>query len=399
MTDKIVIGLTGNIATGKSLVLRMLQELGATTIDADKLVHKLMEPNKPAYNTIVEEFGKFILDEDGRINRPKLGKIVFGMPAGLAKLESITHPAVRQEISRRVEEAPTQVVVVEAIKLFEAGIAEQCTANWVVTAPPELQFKRLVERRKMPQEQAKQRIKAQAPPAEKVAKADLVIDNSGDLVKTWTFVKQAYSALLEKQAQASATPEPTPDPVPEPAAAPAPSNPPVTLPENLNLEQVTIRRAKRGDLDTMAQLVADGTQGAIAPDLSQMMEALFSRAYIVAQYEEEQVIGIAGWQTENLIAGLQDFYVLRDDLWESVGAKMLAMIHEEIDKLSCEVSIVFIDDRAGPKPVEFFESQGYERSEVNKLGYMWEDAAKEWQPENSSLLYKKLREQRIMVPM
>ena len=124
MTDKIVIGLTGNIATGKSLVLRMLQELGATVIDADKLVHQMMRPNTSVYQAIIEQFGKFILDENGRINRPKLGRIVFSMPDGLATLESITHPAVRQEILKQIAEAPTHVVVVEAIKLFEAGLAE-----------------------------------------------------------------------------------------------------------------------------------------------------------------------------------------------------------------------------------------------------------------------------------
>jgi hypothetical protein len=78
---------------------------------------------------------------------------------------------------------------------------------------------------------------------------------------------------------------------------------------------------------------------------------------------------------------------------------MLDMIHEEIDKLSCEVSIVFVLNQAGTAPIEFFESQNYEQVETQNLGYMWEDAAKEWQPENSVLLYRKLREQRIMVPM
>ena len=386
MTDKIVIGLTGNIATGKSLVLRMLQELGATVIDADKLVHQLMRPNTSVYQTIVEEFGKFILDEEGRINRPKLGRIVFSMPDGLTTLESITHPAVRQEILKQIADAPTHVVVVEAIKLFESGLADHCTVNWVVAASPEMQLKRLVERRKMSPDQAKQRIKAQSPASEKVAKANLVIDNNGDLVKTWNFVKQHYVVLLQKDAAST----------PEPVVPHNPSASERTI--DINVDEVIIRRAKRGDLDTMAQLISDSTQGTIAPDLSQMMESLFSRAYIVA-LAGEHVIGIAGWQTENLIAGLQDFYVLHDNLWETVGLKMLDMIHQEVKKLSCEVSIAFVANEAGPKPIEFFENQGYEKSEVKDLGYMWEDAAAEWQTENTTLLYKKLREQRIMVPM
>ena len=148
----------------------------------------------------------------------------------------------------------------------------------------------------------------------------------------------------------------------------------------------------------MARLVSAGTKGAVKTDLSQMMELLFSRAYLVA-LAGEYIVGVAGWQTENLIAGLQDFYVLRDDLWPTVGQQMLEMIHDEVNKLSCEVAIAFVLNQAGPKPIEFFESQGYEQAQGKDLGYMWKDAAKEWQPENSGLLYKKLREQRIMVPM
>ncbi len=393
MADKIVIGLTGNIATGKSLVLRMLQELGATVIDADKLVHQLMRQGGAVYQAIVEEFGKFVLDETGQINRATLGKIVFNMPEGLKRLEELTHPTVRQEVQKRVATAPTPVVAVEAIKLIESGLADQCDSVWVVTTPPEIQLKRLVERRKMPRDQAQQRIKAQSSPAEKESKADVIVDNSGDLAKTWGFVKKQYTALIQAQpgVEQPVSTEPAPTP-----AAPAPEA--VAAPAQIKIEDVAVRRAKRPDLEAMAKLVATGTKGAIKPDMSQMMESLFSRAYLVATIDD-YVVGTAGWLTENLIAGLQDFYVLRDDLWPTVGQKMLDRIHEEIDSLSCEVAIAFVLEQAGPKPIEFFESQEYQQAESKDLGYMWKDAAKEWQPENSVLLYKKLREQRIMVPM
>jgi N-acetylglutamate synthase-like GNAT family acetyltransferase len=254
-------------------------------------------------------------------------------------------------------------------------------------------LKRLVERRKMPPDQAQQRIKAQSPSSEKEAKADLVIDNSGDLGKTWAFVKKHYTTLVQ---EAMGVAEPV---LAEPAPTPAVSVPePVAPPAKLNVDDIEIRRAKRTDLGAMAKLIAIGTKGAIDPDASQMMEALFSRAYLIATYNRH-VVGVAGWQTENLIAGLQDFYMLNDGLWPTVGKKMLDRIHEEVDSLSCEVAIAFVLDQAGSKPVEFFESQEYQQAEGKDLGYMWKDAALEWQPDNSVLLYKKLREQRIMVPM
>jgi hypothetical protein len=148
----------------------------------------------------------------------------------------------------------------------------------------------------------------------------------------------------------------------------------------------------------MADLIATGTKGAIRPDLSEMMESLFSRAYLVAQVNDH-VVGMIGWQTENLVAGLQDFYVLRDELWATLGQRMLDKVHDEVHSLSCEVSLVFVANQTGKKPIEFLESQGYEVFESKNLIPDWREAAVEWQPENSVLLYKKLREQRIMVPM
>lgn len=387
MAEKMVIGLTGNIATGKSLVMRMLQELGATTIDADKLAHDTMAPGGPAYQPIIEEFGKFVLDSEGKISRDRLGRIAFAVPEVMTRLEAITHPAVRQEILKQIGAAQTPVVVVEAIKLFESSLMDHCQAAWVVTAPPDVQLKRLVERRKMSPEQAQQRIKAQSPQEEKVARADVVIDNSGDLAKTWAFIKKQYPALLGAPAGTA-----------QPAAAEPAQATETKSALEVQVGEISIRRAKRQDLEAMAKLIASATKGAIDPDLSQMMESLFTRAYIVAM-AGEYVVGVAGWQTENLIAGLQDFYVLRDDLWSNVGQQMLEMIHDEVNKLSCEVTMAFILSQAGSKPIEFFESQGYEQAQAKDLGYMWKDAAKEWQPEKSILLYKKLRDQRIMVPM
>jgi dephospho-CoA kinase len=388
MAAKTVIGLTGNIATGKSLVLRMLQELGASVIDADKLAHEVMAPNGPAYAAIVDTFGRFVVDANGLIDRNRLGRIAFAVPEAMAQLEAITHPAVRQEIADRINSASTPVVVIEAIKLFEGGLAEQCQSKWVVVAPPEMQLKRLVERRKMSPDLARQRITAQSSQQEKVAKADVVVDNSGDLAKTWALVRKYYTALTSPQLG-----ETPPVTAAEPASTSA-----AALPALIDPASITIRRAKRQDLEAMARVIVAATNGGIKPDLNQMMEALFSRAYIVA-LAKDYVVGVAGWQAENLIAGLQDFYILRDDLWAEVGRKMLELIHEEVNKLSCEVSMTFVLNQAGSKPIEFFESQGYEKARPKDLGYIWKDAAAEWQPENSVLLYKKLREQRIMVPM
>jgi dephospho-CoA kinase len=193
--DKYLIGLTGNIATGKSSVAKMLENLGASVIDADALVHELQRKGTPVYDDIVAVFGPGILDRTGEIDRKALGSIVFADPAQLRTLESIVHPAVLIESMRRMTEAATPVMVYEAIKLIEAGRAEMCDALWVVTARTEVQLQRLMRDRHMSEAEARQRIAAQPLQGEKVAQATVVIDNSSSLEETWRQVTAAFRAI------------------------------------------------------------------------------------------------------------------------------------------------------------------------------------------------------------
>ena len=193
--DKYLIGLTGNIATGKSTVSKMLEDLGATVIDADALVHELQRQGTPVYDDIVTAFGPGILDRAGEINRKALGAIVFADPAQLRRLESIVHPAVLSESARRLLAAATPVVVYEAIKLIEAGRAEMCDALWVVTARSDVQLQRLMRDRHMSEAEARQRIEAQPPQSEKIRRATVIIDNSGSLEETQQQVAAAFRAI------------------------------------------------------------------------------------------------------------------------------------------------------------------------------------------------------------
>lgn len=193
--DNHLIGLTGNIATGKSTVAKMLEELGATVIDADALVHELQRQGTPVFDDIVTAFGSGILDRAGEIDRKALGTIVFADPEKLRTLESIVHPAVLIESARRIMEAPTSIVVYEAIKLIEAGRAEMCDALWVVIARSDVQLQRLMRDRYMSEAEARQRIEAQPPQSEKIKLATVVIDNSGLLADTQRQVAIAYRAI------------------------------------------------------------------------------------------------------------------------------------------------------------------------------------------------------------
>jgi dephospho-CoA kinase len=192
---KYLIGLTGNIATGKSTVLRMLKRLGARVIDADALVHQLMARGTPVWQAILDEFGEGIRGPEGEIDRGKLGAIVFADAEVLKRLEAIVHPAVTARVDELIRQATEPVVVVEAIKLIEAGWHRTCDALWVVTCPKEQQLERLMRMRKLNREEALLRIEAQPPQENKVALADVVIDNSGNLKEMREQVEREWERL------------------------------------------------------------------------------------------------------------------------------------------------------------------------------------------------------------
>lgn len=189
------IGLTGNIATGKSAVGRMLAELGAEVIDADRITHDVLAVGGTAYAEVVRTFGADILTSDGSIDRGKLGDIVFSDAEALAQLERLVHPPVIAEVRRRIAASDAPAVVVEAIKLLESGVADDYDAIWVTTCPETAQVKRLMKSRHLTREEALRRIHAQPPQAEKLARADIVIDTDGALDATRAQVIAAWKAI------------------------------------------------------------------------------------------------------------------------------------------------------------------------------------------------------------
>ncbi len=193
-----VIGLTGGIGTGKSAVLADLVSLGAEGIDADRVTHDVMAPDGAAYAAIVAEFGSDTLRvaTDGRIDRPRLGQHVFADPAKLARLEAIVHPAVGEAIARRVAASRAPAVVIEAIKLLEAGLSRRlCDEVWVTRCSLRQQIARLRAGRGMSETEVRRRIAAQMPTRQMIAQAHRVIDTGSSRAETGCQVLSAWARL------------------------------------------------------------------------------------------------------------------------------------------------------------------------------------------------------------
>ncbi|MDQ0114262.1 dephospho-CoA kinase [Paenibacillus harenae] len=183
-----IIGLTGGIASGKSTIAKLLADRGALLVDADQVAREVVQPGEPALEAIASSFGQAILQEDGTLNRSALGAIVFHDKASLAKLESITHPAIRQRMQHRIhtyaDENPNALVVADVPLLYETNQQALYEGIMVVYVPEAVQITRLMERNTMDEAEAKRRISLQMDIEEKRRRADWVIDNSGSLVET-----------------------------------------------------------------------------------------------------------------------------------------------------------------------------------------------------------------------
>jgi|GEM_PF-98806 len=201
MTDRrrIVLGITGNIASGKSTVVSFLKEHhGAHHIDSDLVYRDLVQPGMPLLDRLAEHFGEAIIAPDGSLDRKALGAIVFSDPEKLAELDHLTHPAVIAESNRRVAEITEGVVIIDAVKLIESGHAAVCDEVWLVTIPEELQVSRLMQRNSLSEVEARKRISAQPPLGPKIGQSDRIIENSGTLEQLRATVDAAWYKMISE---------------------------------------------------------------------------------------------------------------------------------------------------------------------------------------------------------
>ncbi len=195
----LVVGLTGGIASGKSSVARMFQEMGAHVIDADELAREVVKPGTPGWREVVETFGEEYLLPDGSLDRKKLAKRIFSHPPDKAKLEAIIHPRILELRERRtreiLEKHPHAVIIFEVPLLIEKGLQDKVDKVVVVWVPRELQIRRLMERDGLTRQEAQERLKSQLPLDEKLKYAHYVIDNSGPLKETRRQAEAVYREL------------------------------------------------------------------------------------------------------------------------------------------------------------------------------------------------------------
>jgi dephospho-CoA kinase len=372
---KYIIGLTGNIATGKSVVRKMLEHLGAYTIDADTLSHRVIAKGAPGYQPVLDKFGTWLLNNDGQIDRSKLGRLVFSDGQALAQLEDIIHPFVIQAVDVLIKRSTQYVIVIEAIKLLESDLRLQCDTLWVTDAPQAVQIERLMRKKGLSREEALQRIHSQSAQQEKLAIAKTIISNNGSYEDLWKQVSDAWKHIFPAQEAGQPT-----QVLPKPAGT------------------FSLQRGKPRDSQKIADLITRLSKGKRAMTSEEVMEAFGEKAFLLLQMGAD-LVGIAGWQVENLVARVLDLYLDPKAHADKALPVLVAEVERASGDLQCEASLIF-----PPMELVGFDSVwkglGYERRTAESLGIQaWTDAALESMPKGSALFFKQLRTDRVLRPI
>ncbi len=372
--DKYVIGLTGNIGTGKSIVRKMLERLGALGLDADALGHRAIAKDAPGYLPVLNYFGRWILAPDGQIDRGRLGRIVFNDPVALSHLESIVHPLVYQAIDIIIRRANQPVIVVEAIKLFETELIKQVNTTWVVTADRDTRIHRLVKQRGMREKDAILRIDSQPSQEEKNDRAEVLIMNNG------TF-EEAYMQVQFHWRNISLPTSIMKEPV-------------VTVASG----KMTVRRGTPRDYDQIIKLVTRLDPEGQKRSKPQFMQSLNDNAFMLIEIGS-QLVGMVGWQVENLICRSTDIFVdPAVPLSDSVPV-LIDQVEKSAKDHQCEAALLFLPPSLA-RNTEVWKNLGYENRTPQSLEVQaWQEAALESMPFGTFMFFKQLRQDRVLRPI
>ncbi len=408
LKNKVIVGLTGNIATGKSAVMRLAADHGALTIDADKVVHDIMESDKTMQAAIAVAFGSDVRKEDGRIDRRALGAIVFKDPQALKDLEALIHPSVRHEVVKRIQESDKDMVFIEAIKLFEGGLSEACQQVWVTRCERQRQLDRLRICRGMETGDGAARIKAQPPQEEKVALADMVIDTNGTMRDTEIQFEMAWKRLpnssdvddvtivlppkpaapVAKKEEKKSTEASQEAPVVNTESPSSIISKPADAPEDLE-----VRRAKPSDIPGLLLLIQRATDGKKKMKRAELLMSLSERGYFIGQVGSD-VSAMMGSSIDSQVARVDEIHIFPMEMAKVTGTAVLAEIEKSAFSHMCQVIFAFIPNDAPAEIKEIFTESGYHVEPEEELANNWRMALNESRPEGTSYLVKILMDTR-----
>ena len=408
-SQKVIVGLTGNIATGKSTVLQLAQERDALALDADAIVHEILATDPGAQQAIVDAFGPSIRQPDGAIDRAAVATIVFADEKNLRQLEQILHPRVRRRLFKKIDRCSQDIVFIEAIKLLEGDLVDECDQIWVTRCPITTQIERLITYRDLDEETALMRVNAQSSQDIKAAAADIVIDTGGALAETrahfelaWnrlqrhlsSHVAPAMSLNRDRNGLSELAGEQVDDFLHDEESLPVESPLPAEIRNYESFgEGIVVRRARPTDIPTIIELVGQASQGAVTLEHDQLLTELGERGYLIGQ-QGDQISAIAGWNADNLVATIEFIYVQPSEAIPVTGAALLHEIELTANELICEVILVLSGESVADEIRQILKGKGFRYVDPESLPRVWQAAATGARQPLTTVMMKVLRDTR-----
>ena len=366
--NKLVVGLTGNIATGKSAVMQFAKERGALTVDTDQIVRQIMDTDNDVQTAVAAAFGPSVRRVDGRIKRRSLGSIVFNDPSALRRLELIIHPVVRRMLYKQLNSTNSQIVFIEAIKLLEGGLAADCDQVWVTRCSQATQHQRLVVCRGMDEKTAGQRINSQSPQEIKVSAADVVINTDGTMIDTEKHFNHAWDRMIKKLPSKV-------KPIPRMGITGSGKGeqPDLSKKDGEEASQLMIRRARPADVPSILWLIQQATNSEITMTRSELLAALGDRGYIIGQ-QGTTISAVAGWIADYQVATVEEFYIYPQEAAAITGEAVLEEIESTAKTLLCEVILAARSSNETKEIRSLFEEREFEIADPSGLPKIWKSA-------------------------
>jgi dephospho-CoA kinase len=309
----------------------MLEHLGAYGIDADSLANRITSKGFPGYQPVINAFGSEVLGKDQEIDRTKLGKVVFTDPQALRKLEMIIHPLVREAVDKLMGRIEEKVVVIEAIKLLESGMREDCDSLWVANVPEEIQLLRLVEKRGLTAPAARIRVDAQPSQSFKIAQADVIIENKGTYKELWLLVKSAWDRLTLQE-----------------------STPPGS---GFTINSPLLQRIQPSQAIEVSTWLENFSSRGSSLNPAQAVAAFAEKGFSWMVHEGKTT-GLVLWNIENFIARVEDVVLDRSQHDPALQQAAIDAIEHTAIRLLCEMILI----SAGPGTIyaeNFLYQKGY----------------------------------------
>ncbi|MBI3914210.1 MAG: dephospho-CoA kinase, partial [Chloroflexi bacterium] len=348
------------------------------------------------WHSVIELFGWDVAHFNGEIDRAQMGQRVFADSEMLGKLEAIVHPAVAMQLQSLLRHNQESVVVIEAIKLIEAGLSRWCDAVWVVQCAPEVEIARVLRDRKMAEADARARLAAQGSLEEKIKAASVVIDNNGDEASTRAQVERAWAAIRPETAHDKTgwladylTAPAMRTVIAMPSATPAPQPPPI---------EIQARRARRNDLDALGAVLMQKEKRTEPYPRAELLKLFGERGYRLA-VADEKIVALAGWEAENLVATVREIWAESAPAAENGLPKLIALIEAEARALTCETILLLVAADAPAFIRAGAQRLGYQERTLSALHPTWRQVAKERVQPGEQIWVKRLREQLISTPI